>query len=111
MSVEHNEALCILRLEGDCTMATAGELKSLLLNGLASGKKLQVDLALAAEADITLLQLLWATAHEAAQENQRFVTGVPQAIAELARNAGFESFPGEPGEVGVTGEALESTQG
>jgi hypothetical protein len=111
LTVEHNETHWILRLDGDYSMTSAGELKALLLQGLASEKMLQVDLGRAGEIDITLLQLLWAAAHEAAPENRGFVTGVPEALTGLARNAGFESFPGDAGEVGQAGEVLEAVKG
>jgi hypothetical protein len=108
LTVEHNETHWIIRLVGDCTMSSAGELKALLLTGLASEKRLQVDLELAGVIDITLLQLLWAAAHQTAPENLGCVTHAPEALKDLARYAGFESFPGEAGDVGPTSEVVES---
>jgi hypothetical protein len=84
-------------------MASAAELKALLMEGLASPQKIEVDLERAGEIDLTVLQLLWA-AHQAGAgradgESRGFVCRAPEALATLARQAGFESFPGQAVEI------------
>lgn len=94
-----NGTAYILRLEGDCTMAAAAELKAALIQGLAAardlGKDLCVDLGGAGEIDITTLQLLWAAEQAAASEKRGLVSQVPEALRALAHDAGFQGFPGE----------------
>jgi hypothetical protein len=94
MTVENNETHWILRFDGDYGITSAAELKALLLEGLASAKALEMDLACAGEIDIAVLQLLWAAGRAAARENRGFTSRVPEAIAGMARDAGFQSFPG-----------------
>ena len=77
MKVERNEAEWIISLEGDYSMSAAVELKSLLLEGLASTKLLKLDLESASEIDVSLLQLLWA-AESAARPSIHLAAG-PQS--------------------------------
>lgn len=81
-------------MEGEFGVTCAAELKSLLLERLASEKALQVDLGRAEEIDITLLQLLWAAGREAAWKDAGIVSSVSDAAASAARDAGFDRFPG-----------------
>lgn len=83
-------------------MAAAAELRSLLQEGLSSAPELVVDLEAVAEIDAAVLQLLWSTACQARRGQRRFVSRVPEALAQVAREAGFEHFPGAeiaPGEI------------
>jgi anti-anti-sigma regulatory factor len=81
-------------LDGEFNLTAAGELKRLLLEWLASGGDLQVDLEQAAEIDITLLQLLVAAESAAAHSGAGFAARVSPAAAMAARDAGFDRFPG-----------------
>jgi len=92
LTIERNETGCLIRVEGEFTVTSASELKNLLLEGLA--KHLQVDLTQAEEIDVSLLELLWAAARDAARQNGRIVSGVSEAAAIAARDAGFDTFPG-----------------
>jgi anti-anti-sigma regulatory factor len=58
LTVERNETRWLIRLAGEFNLSAASELKSLLLEALASTKELQLDLSAAEQIDITLLQLL-----------------------------------------------------
>ena len=100
VSVDPHETCWLIRAEGEVTVNCAADLKRLLLEGLTSGKRMQVDLTNAEEIDITLLQLLWAADHDAARQPGPWVTGVSDAAVAAANDAGFESFPGisTPGE-------------
>lgn len=94
LSVDQEGAGWRIRVEGEFSVACATELKSLLLEGLASTKELQVDLAGSEDIHITLLQLLFAAGRGAALQGKGMVSGVSEAAAMAARDAGFEHFPG-----------------
>ena len=84
----------MIRLAGELTLTFAVELKNLLLQGLASGNDLRLDLEQAEEIDITLMQLLWAAGREADRKGAGIAIQVSDAAATAAREAGFERFPG-----------------
>lgn len=92
LTVEQNESGWLIRVEGEFTVTSAVEMKSLLVEGL--GKPLQVDLTRAEEIDVSLLQLLWAAAREPAHQAGGIVSRVSEAAASAARDAGFDGFPG-----------------
>jgi ABC-type transporter Mla MlaB component len=108
LRLECDETQWTLRLDGDCSLASAAELKTLLLEGLASGSELRVDLKGMEEIDITVLQLLWAAQCAAARDQRGFVSRVPDRVAALARNAGFDDFPGQAGEILDAAKALDA---
>ena len=93
LSVDRNESCWLIRLEGDIGVAVAAELQTLLIEGIASGKELWLDLERAGRIDITVLQLVWAAARE--RGNGR---GIVQRLSDqadgIARDAGFPAFPG-----------------
>jgi ABC-type transporter Mla MlaB component len=99
LTVESNDTQYILRLDGDCTMLSAAELKAALVEGLAAAKDLnkdlRVDLSAAGEIDITGLQLLWAAQRAAELDHRRFVSQAREEILAFTRNAGFEGLPGQ----------------
>jgi anti-anti-sigma regulatory factor len=84
----------LIRLEGECTLPSAADLKSLLLNALASGGDLRLDLLSVEEIDITTMQLLYAAAREADRSGTGFVVAIPDAFLVAAQEAGFGGFPG-----------------
>ena len=92
--LELHESDSRIRLEGEVTVTRAVEVKKLLLEWLASGRNLRLDLENATEIDITLLQLLVAAAREAERAGLRMITSVSPAAAAAAGDAGFEQFPG-----------------
>jgi len=92
LTVEQSETGRLIRVEGDFTVTSASELKSLLLEGLE--KHLEVDLTCAQEIDVSLLQLLFAAAREPVHQARGIVSGVSEAAASAARDAGFVEFPG-----------------
>jgi len=94
VTMERLESQAVIRLEGEFTLASASELKKLLLQGLASGNDLRLDLEHAEEIDVTAMQLLWATGREAARKGIGMAIQVSDAAATAAREAGFERFPG-----------------
>ena len=83
-----------VRLEGDLNVTSAAELKLLLLEGLASGQSLYLNLERADQIDVTILQLLWAAGRGGERAGARIEGCVSDAAAAAARNAGFARFPG-----------------
>ena len=63
--MHRRETDLLIKLEGAVNLASAEELKSLLLEGLVSGRDVHLDLERAEEIDVTVLQLLWAAGREA----------------------------------------------
>jgi anti-anti-sigma regulatory factor len=84
----------LIRLPGEFTLASAGELKRVLLEWQAAGGDLRLDLEGAGAIDITLLQLLVAAGREAALSGAGITAGVSPAAAAAARDLGFDRFPG-----------------
>jgi anti-anti-sigma regulatory factor len=92
--MERQESQSVIRLAGEFTLTSAAELKNLLLQGLASGNDLRLDLEQAEEIDITVMQLLWAAGREADRKGASLAIQMSDAAAMAARDAGFERFPG-----------------
>jgi len=84
----------LIRMEGDATINGSAGLKQKLLEGLAPGRELLLDLNGVQEVDITLLQLLWAMGRSLAAAGCPAVLQMSPAVAGAARLAGFASFPG-----------------
>ena len=80
---------------GEINITSATELKKLLLEALAPGRELRVDLESATELDVTALQLLWAAEREARGSGVGFtlVGRVPEEISVAVGDAGFRKFP------------------
>jgi ABC-type transporter Mla MlaB component len=93
-TIDRDETRWRVRLEGELTLASAAELKSLLVEWLASGRDLQLDLERAGEIDITAMQLLWSAGRDRARSGKGIVSRVSDALGTAARDAGFEPFPG-----------------
>ncbi len=95
VTMEIDEALCTVRLDGVLDLTSAPELKLILVQALLSGKDLQVELADTAEFDITALQLLWVAARDAKGSGTRCELhgDVPEKLATTVKNAGLASFP------------------
>ena len=94
VTMEQQESQSVIRLAGEFTLTSAAELKNLLLQGLASGNDLRLDLEQAEEIDITVMQLLWAAGREADRKGASLAIQMSDAAAMAARDAGFERFPG-----------------
>jgi anti-sigma B factor antagonist len=96
VTLQRQEGSWLIRLEGQVTVTSAAELKERLLEWLAAGKNLELDLESAEEIDITILQLLWAAAREAARTGTKIVARASSAAATAARDSGFGQLPGFP---------------
>jgi anti-anti-sigma factor len=104
VTLELQESHSLIRLEGEFNIASAVELKRALLEGLAAGRDLHLDLEQLANFDISALQLFWAAGKEAARTGVKLVVPVTEAAARAAREAGFELFPGLARQAGLATE-------
>lgn len=95
VSVEYQEAMCVVHLDGEIAIPSAVELKSVLLQALDSGKEIRLDLEKATGLDVTALQLFWAAKCGALESGSRFavVGDAPERILSGAVDVGFENFP------------------
>jgi anti-anti-sigma factor len=93
-TAEERENTSLVRLEGAIDIASATEMKSVLLNALASKKEIRLTLEGATELDVTALQLLYATEQEVARLDVRLRLegSVPGEIAAAMADAGFAKF-------------------
>jgi len=96
LSLQREESRWLIRLEGQVTLSSAGELKQLLLEWLAAQKDLELDLQGVEDMDIPILQLLWAAAREAGVAGMRIAARASAAAAAAAGDAGFTQLPEFP---------------
>lgn len=94
-SVVQDDARFLIRLEGEIGVSDAAELKNLLLEGLASGRKVHLDLEQAKEIDVTFMQLWQAALREAGRAGQQIEMRLSEAAQVALRRAGLA-----PGAVG-----------
>jgi ABC-type transporter Mla MlaB component len=92
---DEQDGKALLRLSGDVNVASAAELKQLLVQAFSTGKEVQLDLSAAATLDIAAIQLLWAAARHAEKTATALTVAeiVPEAILNGLRDAGFVHFP------------------
>jgi anti-anti-sigma factor len=95
ITLDRNESQCLVRLEGEVDISSAAELKAILLEALASGRELRVDLERTTELDVAALQLLWAAEREAGGSGVGFslLGRVPEEISVALSDIGFKNFP------------------
>lgn len=86
----------MIRMGGQVTISSAEELKALLLEWLAAGKRLELDLDAVEEIDVTIMQLLWTASREAAQTGLEIVSHASSAALDAAHISGFDQMPGFP---------------
>jgi anti-anti-sigma regulatory factor len=96
LTLQRAETCWLLRIEGQITLPSAGELKQSLLEWLAARKDLELDLQAVEEIDITALQLLSSAACEAARMGLKFGVRTSDVTAAAARDAGFARIRGFP---------------
>jgi anti-anti-sigma regulatory factor len=96
VTVQRSEPDWVIRIDGQATLASAGELKALLLEWVAAGSNLQLDLGDAEDIDIPTMQLLWAAAREAARTGVEIRCGASSAVETAVRESGFGEAPGFP---------------
>ncbi|MGC1460807.1 MAG: STAS domain-containing protein [Terracidiphilus sp.] len=93
--VEQRERSTEICLEGVIDIASAAELKTILLDALKQDKTVRIALDAHSDLDVTAVQLLWAAEHEARAVGLEFTFagGAPEPVASALKEAGFEKFP------------------
>lgn len=94
LKVEREPDRWRLRLDEDCCLSSAVELKALLQEALASDGEVHLDFEQAGEIDVSVLQLLWAAGREL-EPSGRAVLSASERVLEIARGAGFDRLPCE----------------
>ena len=84
----------VIRLEGEVDITCSVELKTMLIDAIAAGKPLQIDLSTATALDVTALQLLWLVRVEAAKNGipLTWTEQVPDPIRFTLAEAGLEGL-------------------
>jgi len=100
VTTERQETQFVIRIEGECSVGSASDLKAALIESLGSDLPVEVDLTGVDELGICGVQLLWAAEQEAAQRNRALISHASESIASEAREAGFDHFPGTARETG-----------
>jgi anti-anti-sigma regulatory factor len=100
VTLEQQATRWLIRMEGLLTLASAAELKSLLLQWLEDERKakqpLYLDLEHAEGIDITIMQLLWAVSQDAARTGAQITGRASHAVTLAVHEAGFDQAPGFP---------------
>jgi anti-anti-sigma regulatory factor len=94
VTVQQHESQWVISLEGELGVTCAAELKLALLEWLAAGKNLELDLGRAEELDVTIMQLIWAAAREANRTGATVGGRASGAAIQAIGEAGFAGMPG-----------------
>lgn len=92
VTLDQNRTPCVIGLAGEVNIRCAAELKEALIEGLALGRRLRVDLTGTTEVDITAAQLLWAAEREARGTDTEFALdrAMPDEIAATLNHTGLK---------------------
>lgn len=87
---KYNDSM-VLRLDGECTVECAKELRAALVEGLEKSGKVLVDFASVTEVDISCLQLLCSALGSSAKRGKQVSIGadLPEQFMKLATDAGY----------------------
>ena len=96
LSLQPGESCWLLRIGGQPSLASAGELKNKLLEWLAVGKDLDLSLEGVEEIDIPTLQLLCAASREAERLGVRITASASNTVASAILDAGFSQVVVSP---------------
>lgn len=110
VTLEQSKKSSVIRLEGATDIASAAELKKLLLEAFGLGHEVRVNLDEAADLDVTAIQLLWAARRQAKVLGVSFAfTGqVQEQVTYALRQAGFTDAAASMDDSQVSG--VESCQ-
>jgi anti-anti-sigma regulatory factor len=97
VTLEQNDVLSTIHLEGAIDIVSAGELKALLLEALGSGRPVRAVLEGTTGLDVTAMQLLWAARQTARASEVGFAIGgqAQERISAALAAAGLEDFMAE----------------
>ncbi len=92
---ESDDAM-VLRLEGECTVECARELKDALLSGLEKSEKLLVNCSKVTDVDISCLQLLYSAFGTSAKMGKRLLldADLPEQLSRLVIDTGYSGALG-----------------
>lgn len=92
IQVEQVGKTVTVRLQGSIDISSAEELKKVLVNALKAGEEIRLRWGEATYLDVTGVQLLWAAEYEARSLGVKWVFAdpLPEAIASILHDAGFE---------------------
>lgn len=96
LTFRQEDSRWLIRMEGQVDLASAGELKQMLLEWLAARKDLEFDLQDVEEIDIPIMQLLWAAARDAGRLGLTVAARSSESASAALRDAGFAQLPGFP---------------
>jgi anti-anti-sigma factor len=94
ITLEQSGSQGVLHLEGAIDIASASELKELLLKALESAAEVRVSLDGATGLDVTAVELLWAAERKAKGAGVGFALAgaVPEPVLSALREAGLQQF-------------------
>ena len=97
VTLEREEELSTIRLEGEVGIASAAELKELLVQALGFGKQIRVSLQSVTDLDVTAVELLWAARRQAKASSVAFaIEGpLPPLVLSGLLQSGFDDFAAE----------------
>ncbi len=105
------EAQCVIRIESDVDIASAAELKSMMIAAISSGKEVKVDLEGASDLDVTAVQLLWSAARDAGKAGSSFVAvHVPEIVRCAVREMGLPDSLAETAVTSTVASVSSSTR-
>lgn len=92
--LEREDERSTIRLEGEVGIASAAELKELLVQALGSGQRVRVSLCSVTDLDVTTVELLWAARREAKASGSAFVLEgpIPPMVLSGLLQAGLDEF-------------------
>jgi hypothetical protein len=95
VTLNQHEAQTRIRVEGSADISDAAEFKALLIDAVARGRAIRVELGADASLDVAAIQLLWAGAREARASSLEFTvfTPSPDALSTSLAELGFEAIP------------------
>jgi anti-anti-sigma factor len=95
IALEETDTGSLLRLDGAIDIASAAELKTLLVQALGPGRAVRVSIEAVTYMDVTAVQLFWAAERKARQAGTAFGVSdeVPGALSTALAEAGFSAFP------------------
>lgn len=102
ITLEQTESLSVIHLEGAIDIASAAELKALLLKALGGPGEVRVSLEKLDQAtglDVTAVELLWAAGREAKKSGAAFslVGQAPVEVSAALADAGLDLMQVFPG--------------
>jgi ABC-type transporter Mla MlaB component len=97
VTLEREDELSTIRLEGEVGIASAADLKSQLIQALGCGKQVRVSLQSVTDLDVTAVELLWAARREAKASSVAFAIDgpIPPMVLSSLLQAGFDDFAAE----------------